>query len=97
MDYYEKFIYFMEKDAKDDGKIETADRPAQAGKGKSGKTDLKSAKKVEEKSTQKERALKKIQEEREMRNAVKRELEEGLAKNPIPEPPEWVKKTLLPV
>lgn len=32
-----------------------------------------------------------------MRNAVKRELEEGLAKNPIPEPPEWVKKTLLPV
>ena len=97
MDYYAKFNYFMEKDAKEDGKSETADRPATAGKGKSGKPDQKSAKKIEEKSTQKERALKKIQEEREMRNAVKRELEERLAKNPIPEPPEWVKKTLLPV
>ena len=49
MDYYAKFNYFMEKDAKEDSKSETADRPATAGKGKSGKAkkDVRSKDEVE--------------------------------------------------
>ncbi|MFR5733138.1 MAG: hypothetical protein ACLUD2_15470 [Clostridium sp.] len=75
-------IILWKRMRKEDRKIETADRPAQAGKGKSGKTDPEISQEVEEKSTQKKaEALKKIQEEREMRNAAKRELEEGLAKS----------------
>jgi len=101
MDYYAKFNYFKECDVKEEGKrgekMRTADRPAPAKKRNSENPVPQNAKKIEQKDTQKERALKKIQEEREMRNAVKRELEEGLKKNPIPEPPEWVKRTLLPV
>ena len=49
MDYDAKFNYFMEKDAKEDRKSETADRPATAGKGKSGKAkkDVRSKDEVE--------------------------------------------------
>ncbi len=101
MDYYARFNYFKECDVKEEGKSDrktgTADRPAPAEKKNSEKPVLQNTKKIAQKDTQKERALKKIQEEREMRNALKQELEEGLKKNPIPEPPEWVKRTLLPV
>ena len=51
LDYYSAYDYFCDtkEDEKENGKSETADRPAQAGKGKSGKTkkDVRSKDEVE--------------------------------------------------